>query len=277
MSPTVALVSTPHRSFPGWRTAAVTAGRAAEMVRAGAVDAVVAGPGDQVPELIWSALSHGVPICCDPPLAPTAAEAGEIAAAARAATAPAVVSFPWRSQGALADARDTIRSGRLGDLLTVDLTVHDDPRATSAGVAAIHQLDLLRWLTRPDWTVEAGWSATVPLDGWGLGLTTVGLCAGDTRARIAASRLDRGAPRFQLTATGVHGTLLVVMDPRDGAGMWRLSLASGTGERVFGGGEVDPHLSFLLADEGGFFDDAAQAHSLAAAAETTRLAGAAAR
>ncbi len=273
MTPTVALVAgRPAGPFPGWRTELASAGRAVDLVRAGAVAAVVvAGPGAGHPELIRCALAHGVPICCDPPLAATAEDAAALAAAAHDARAAAVVSFPWRSRDVLRDARDTIGSGVLGELLTVDLTVHDDPLAraadglAAAGVAAVHQLDLLGWLTRPDWTVEAVWSATVPPAAWGLGLTTVSLRAAGARARIAASQLGRGAPRFQLSVTGVRGTLLVVTDPREGSGLWRLSLGSGSRERVFNAAGADPHRTFLDTGAGASFEDAARAQLLAAA------------
>ncbi|MFI5496684.1 hypothetical protein [Actinoplanes sp. NPDC051859] len=222
------------------------------------VDAIVLPAAEPAyRELILTALDRGVAVCCGPAGSTNVPAAAELAAAARRSGVPAVVAFPWRVHTALRDARQAIAAGILGELLTFDCTSHEDP----SGV--VHQLDLLRWSTGQEWTVDTVWANP------GAAVTSLGLRTGPSGpyARILTSRLGRGEPRFQLTAIGTRATLLVVVNPRDGAGLWRLTCGSSTGERVFGATSRNPYPEFLTSGTGPTFDDALAAHRLARAAE----------
>ncbi len=91
---------------------------APSMVESGRVDAIAIACVDgahAAPAL--AALSRGLPVFCEKPLARSLADAVSMAQAARASGAPAIVNFSKRNGGALSLARDLVSDGRLGGIL----------------------------------------------------------------------------------------------------------------------------------------------------------------
>ena len=93
-------------------------------------------------ELALAALRAGKHVVCEKPLATSASDAGELAAAAAASDLVAAVPFVYRYHPMVREARARVRRGELGMLLTLDcaylqdwmlLPTDDDWRATSAG------------------------------------------------------------------------------------------------------------------------------------------------
>ncbi len=92
--------------------------------------------------LAMAALRAGKHVVCEKPLATSASDAGELAAAAAASDLVAAVPFVYRYHPMVREARARVRRGELGMLLSLDcsylqdwmlLATDDDWRATSAG------------------------------------------------------------------------------------------------------------------------------------------------
>ncbi len=115
-------------------------------------------------ELVQAALDAGKHVYCEWPLTPTAAEAADLAEAARHAGVHAVVGLQARFEPAVERARRLIAEGGLGTVLSATLyssrskgNTHDVPgwtaytydRATGAGLVEVlggHAFDLLQHL-----------------------------------------------------------------------------------------------------------------------------------
>lgn len=76
----------------------------------------VTAPNALHSEMALAALAAGKPVYCEKPLAPTAAEAAEMAAAAEAAGVVTQVGFNYLANPLFGVARDMIASGELGEI-----------------------------------------------------------------------------------------------------------------------------------------------------------------
>ena len=115
--------------------------------------------------LALACLEAGLPVLCEKPLAPTAAEAVEVVRAHDALPAPLMtVGFMRRFDPGYLALRDRLASGTDGALLMTH-SVHRNVEAypgqdSSATVtnSAVHELDILPWLSGHD-VVEVQWTA----------------------------------------------------------------------------------------------------------------------
>ncbi|MGH6900084.1 MAG: Gfo/Idh/MocA family protein, partial [Geminicoccaceae bacterium] len=103
-----------------------------EVVADPRVDVVdITAPNDVHPEIALAALAAGKPVYCEKPLANTAAETREMAAAAAAAGVPTLVGFNYLKNPAHPYARELIRGGELGEITlfrgTFDQDLQSDP------------------------------------------------------------------------------------------------------------------------------------------------------
>jgi predicted dehydrogenase len=138
-----------------------TARRAAgldDLLALGVDGVVIATPSAQHAEQCERALAAGAAVFCQKPLGRSAAEAGAVVAAARAANRRLGVDFSYRHARAVAAVRDLVRDGTLGDVYAVDLTFHNaygpdkdwfyDARTSGGGCLmdlGVHLLDFVDW------------------------------------------------------------------------------------------------------------------------------------
>ena len=91
----------------------------------------ITAPNNVHREIALAALAAGKPVYCEKPLANTAAETGEISAAAAAAGVPTRVGFNYLKNPAHPYARELIRAGELGEITlfrgTFDQDLQSDP------------------------------------------------------------------------------------------------------------------------------------------------------
>jgi predicted dehydrogenase len=121
---------------------------------------IVATPTAQHAVQSAVALQAGVAVCCQKPLARTAAEAEALITTARRANALLMVDFSYRYTEAAQALRDQIAAGALGALVGAELTFHNaygpdkawyrDRELAGGGCVTdlgVHLIDLLTWLT----------------------------------------------------------------------------------------------------------------------------------
>lgn len=86
---------------------------------------VIATPSARHADEALAALAQGRAVFCQKPLARTAAEADRVVTAARAADRLLAVDYSYRFVTGMAEVRDLLRCGELGDLYAVELTFHN--------------------------------------------------------------------------------------------------------------------------------------------------------
>lgn len=119
---------------------------------------VIATPSGQHAQQVIAALTHGLAVFCQKPLATTAAEAARVVAAARALDRLIEVDFCYRTLAGVPELARLVRSGELGEVFAVDLTFHNaygpdkswfyDRQQSGGGCVmdlGIHLIDLLLW------------------------------------------------------------------------------------------------------------------------------------
>jgi predicted dehydrogenase len=123
---------------------------------------VIATPSALHADQAIAALERGRAVFCQKPLARTAAEAGAVVEAARAADRLLGVDFSYRYVRAFETAREVVRSGELGEIMSAELVFHnaygpDKPWSRDPGLAGggclidlgIHLVDLAIWTLGP--------------------------------------------------------------------------------------------------------------------------------
>ena len=119
---------------------------------------VIATPSGQHAGQAITALTRGLAVFCQKPLATTAAEAARVVAAARALDRLIDVDFCYRTLAGVPQMADLVRCGALGEVYAADLTFHNAygpdktwfyDRGQSGGGCVmdlgIHLVDLLLW------------------------------------------------------------------------------------------------------------------------------------
>lgn len=120
---------------------------------------VIATPSGQHARQAIAALTRGLAVFCQKPLAATAAQAARVVGAARALDRLLDVDFCYRTVGGVPDLARLVRSGELGEIFAADLTFHNaygpdkswfyDRRQSGGGCLmdlGIHLVDLLLWV-----------------------------------------------------------------------------------------------------------------------------------
>jgi predicted dehydrogenase len=141
---------------------------------------VVSTPDDHHPAAIRSAVTAGVAVFCEKPLANSAAEVDELARAVERAGIPATVGFSFRYSAAVQRLRRDLRAGLLGAPWLLEMHEHNpqfhpaigrpltwkgDPRHAAGGAIleyGAHIVDLGCWLLGPVGHVSADFSTVVP-------------------------------------------------------------------------------------------------------------------
>src|SRR5690348_11189193 len=119
---------------------------------------VIATPSGQHAQQAIAALTRGLAVFCQKPLATTAAEAARVVAAARALDRLIEVDFCYRTLAGVPELARLARSGELGEVFAADLTFHNaygpdkswfyDREQSGGGCVmdlGIHLVDLLLW------------------------------------------------------------------------------------------------------------------------------------
>jgi myo-inositol 2-dehydrogenase/D-chiro-inositol 1-dehydrogenase len=128
----------------------------AALLAAGVDGVVVAAATDAHPSLILAAVSAGLPVFCEKPVARTMAEGLEVGRRVEAAGVPVQVGYQRRFDAAYQAARAAVASGELGWLHTVRATTLDPAPPPAAYVAvsggifrdcSVHDFDAIRWVT----------------------------------------------------------------------------------------------------------------------------------
>lgn len=119
---------------------------------------VIATPSGQHAQQAIMALTRGLAVFCQKPLAATAGEAMRVVAAARALDRLLEVDFCYRTLAGVPELARLVRGGELGEVFAADLTFHNaygpdkswfyDRRQAGGGCVmdlGIHLVDLLLW------------------------------------------------------------------------------------------------------------------------------------
>jgi predicted dehydrogenase len=246
--------------------------------------AVVSPPVTHEP-ILTAALSAGLPVVSDKPLAHDSQATGRLAELVRGERRHrASVTFQWRQNPALARLRELTLAGRFGSTVRLNLEFHHDflagpvtawswrHRGAGAGALSdqgVHLLDLLRWFAPKDWAVAAAVGSVVwprrtvtggsgPADGYvdcaAEDTAEILLRAGDdtTHARVAVSRVSAGYRALRVVVEGTDGLGEVCADPDDGSAVLRAFSGDGEAPPVeFGPHSMNPYPAILQAVESG--------------------------
>ena len=120
---------------------------------------VIATPSGQHAQQAITALTRGLAVFCQKPLATNAAEATRVVAAARGLDRLIDVDFCYRTLAGVPELAGLVRNGELGEVFAADLTFHNaygpdktwfyDPKQSGGGCVmdlGIHLVDLLLWV-----------------------------------------------------------------------------------------------------------------------------------
>ena len=256
---------------PGVTPLAVPGDEALARIREGGLDAVVvASPTYTHQDLAAEAIRRDLPVVCETPLAPSVPAALALAELALERGARACVPFQWRANHALRQARSALLRGEIGDLLTVDIALHDDShigpgtrwpwreRRQTAGGGAVaelgaHAFDLLVWSTGlPSWDVESAWTqrlydsrrgphGPVEVDVDDIAQAELRPLGSAARARVHVSRISPDQRQLHFTAIGSRGTLRVVADAKDGSAVLTLTTGARSLRRTVGPHPMNPY------------------------------------
>jgi predicted dehydrogenase len=243
---------------------------ALSLIRHSQIDAVaITAPTHSRHELVSEALTRGLLVICETPLAADRRSALQLAELAHAQDARAIVAFQLRESPALQHARQVVAEGAIGEILAIDIDVHDDTHVRTGsrgrrhkrqddGEGALielgtHAFDLLPWLTGMGfWEVSSAWTHRIH-DSWHAGrsamprdvddiaqaeLRTIGY---PTRARVMASRTSATQPQLLVTAHGDRGVIHVRVNTTDGSGLFGLSTGARDAQKLFGVHPMNPY------------------------------------
>jgi len=147
-----------------------------DLLNDGLVDGVlIAAPTDLHRELISVMAGAGIPALCEKPCGVNTSEASACVAITEQVGVPFQIAYWRRYVGALAQLRDRIQSGELGDVLAIQCEQWDESppppafRQRSGGIfvdMGVHEFDQIRWLTGQEFdtvkAVTSGSSMTGP-------------------------------------------------------------------------------------------------------------------
>lgn len=193
-------------------------------------------------ELVRAAVDAGKHVYCEWPLTPTAAEAADLAEAARRAGVHAVVGLQARFAPAVERARRLIAEGAIGTVLSATLyssrtkgntrdvpawTAYTYDRATGAGLVEVlggHAIDLVQFLLGPVRDITARTAVRSPEHraaetGEPIAVTSpdhllaTAELAGGALASMHLHDAEAASPRTRLEIAGTTGDLALVSVP----------------------------------------------------------------
>jgi myo-inositol 2-dehydrogenase / D-chiro-inositol 1-dehydrogenase len=173
----------------------------AELLAAGDLDGVlIAVPTDQHVGVLGQVMAAGLPALCEKPCGLSVTEASTCARIAASAGLVLQVAYWRRFVPALADLRQRMLGGDLGDILAVNCYQWDaapppaEFRGSSGGIfvdMGVHEFDQVRWLTGQEFTtVKVANSAAGPAARGG---TAGGAVADDPDCAQLVAELDGGS------------------------------------------------------------------------------------
>lgn len=245
---------------------------ALSLIRHGRIDAVaITTPTHSRHELVSEALYRGLLVMCEAPLAASRQSALELAELAHARDARTVVSFQLRENPTLRHTRQALADGAVGQLLAIDINLHDNTHARSVGPGSrrgagadaltelgTHAFDLVPWLTGTGlWEVSSAWTHrvhdtrvghdAVPGAADDFAQAELRTIACPTRARVMVSRTGGTQPQLFVTAHGSLGVIRVRVNTADGSGLFTLSTGARDAQQLFGPHSMNPYCR--LADD----------------------------
>lgn len=256
---------------PGVTPLTVPGDEASDRIREGGLDVVVvASPTHTHQDLVAEALRQDLAVVCETPLAPGVPAALALTTLAAERGAQARVPFQWRTNNALGQARSALLHGEIGDLLTVDIALHDDShlgpgtrwpwreRRETAGGGAMaelgtHALDLLSWSTGlGTWDVESAWAqrlydsrrgpqGQVEVDVDDIAQAELRPLGSAARARVHVSRISPEGRQLYFTAVGSRGTLRVVAEAKNGSATLVLTTGARSLRATVGPHSMNPY------------------------------------
>ena len=233
---TVAGVAEPD---PAARAAVAAAGVAAyaslaDLLAAGGLDgALIAVPTDQHVDVLGQVMAAGLPALCEKPCGLSVAEASRCAAIAAQAGLVLQVAYWRRFVPALAELRQRMLGGELGDILAVNCYQWDatpptaEFRVSSGGIyvdMGVHEFDQVRWLTGQEFTSLK----TAASPGGGADPDCAQLVAeldGGSTAVVSLGRWHPAGDSCKVEVFGTKGTVSALfLDPAGGDAVFREAL-----------------------------------------------------
>ncbi|MET8759463.1 Gfo/Idh/MocA family oxidoreductase [Lentzea sp. NPDC004782] len=248
------------------------------VIESGEVDAVAVASPPATHELyVNAAVTAGLTVVSDKPLAADVASAARIADRAKAAGVANAVTFQWRANTAFRRLKELVSMGQLGEVVHLDLEFRHDflagpttawpwrHRWQTAGGGAlgdmgVHLFDQVRWLVPGDWSATAAtasvvWPRRQAIDGSVAvecetdDVAEVLLSNGTAGARVFVSRVSSGYRTFRVQVSGTQGVAVLTADPDDGSAT--LTVRSAGSDQLdvrFGPDAMNPYAALLARD-----------------------------
>lgn len=207
---------------------------------------VVATPPKSHASLIKMGMSAGLAVFSDKPLTSSLEDASQLINDSANSPGKAHVTFQWRHHAGIAYLRDKILTGAIGRLSHIEIAFHHDFLASQntlwpwrhirkeAGAGAlgdqgVHLFDLVRFITRQEWSVTSAtghqmWQERL-FNGERIKCETedvasVALSASNqsSHAFVHVSRVATGMRSLVVRAFGTSGTIELSLAPDDGSG-----------------------------------------------------------
>lgn len=206
----------------------------ADLLAAGGLDgALIAVPTDQHVDVLAQVMAAGLPALCEKPCGLSVDEAGRCAAIAAEAGLVLQVAYWRRFVPALAELRQRMLGGELGDILAVNCYQWDatppaaEFRVSSGGIyvdMGVHEFDQVRWLTGQEFTSLS----TAASPGGGADPDCAQLVAeldGGSTAMVSLGRWHPAGDTCKVEVFGTKGTVSArFLDPAGGDGVFREAL-----------------------------------------------------
>jgi predicted dehydrogenase len=223
-------------------------------------------------KLVMAAIEANKPVCCEWPLGAHLAEATEMANKAKAANVQTLVGLQAQSDPAIMYARNLVRNGDIGDVVTVNLSVMVDAitergdgriwqgvRANGANPMTIpggHAIDALCYIlgefseiaarvtTRIDMWKHAVTGKDFPVDAPDT-VTAAGVLKNGAEVSYQVASVPFNASGTRMEIYGRKGTLVLTSNSVN-IGPSQLYLAKGNGKLA----EIEPPSGYRLIPEG---------------------------
>jgi len=206
----------------------------ADLLAAGGLDGVlIAVPTDQHVDVLAQVMAAGLPALCEKPCGLSVDEASRCAAIAAEAGLVLQVAYWRRFVPALAELRQRMLGGELGDILAVNCYQWDatpptaEFRVSSGGIyvdMGVHEFDQVRWLTGQEFTSLK----TAASPGGGADPDCAQLVAeldGGSTAVVSLGRWHPAGDSCKVEVFGTKGTVSALfLDPAGGDAVFREAL-----------------------------------------------------
>jgi myo-inositol 2-dehydrogenase/D-chiro-inositol 1-dehydrogenase len=187
---------------------------------------VIAAPTDAHPALILRAVSAGLPVFCEKPVAGDIEGTLRVVDRIASSDVPVQIGFQRRFDAGYVAARDAVAAGRLGWIHTLRATTCDPAPPPAAYIAtsggffrdcSVHDFDIIRWVTGREVTEVYAVGANRGADFFRAAgdVDTVGIVLtldDDTIALVSGTRYNAAGYDVRLEVLGSSGNLVVGLD-----------------------------------------------------------------